>query len=150
MKIYFGFTVAGDRSSLAAARRMVELLEDLGHEVLTRHLVQDDAGESDRRIGPRDVYERDLAWLSQCDLFIGEVSGSSFGLGFEAGYLLGATEKRVVLLYRSEAEKKISLMITGNTHPRCTLASYESAEEAEAILRRVTSPGRVVPVSRVE
>jgi hypothetical protein len=39
-----------------------------------------------------------MAWLQQCDLFIAEVSGSSFGLGFETGYLLGATNKRVILL----------------------------------------------------
>jgi hypothetical protein len=39
MKVYFGFTVAGDRSSVEVARRLVELLESMGHEVLTRHLV---------------------------------------------------------------------------------------------------------------
>ncbi len=137
MKIYFGFTVAGDRSSLSAARRMVDVLEELGHEVLTRHLVTDDAGESDRRLGPREVYERDLAWLCQSDLFVAEVSGSSFGLGFEAGYVLGATNKRVILLYKTEAEKKISLMITGNTHPRCTLVPYAGIEEAESFLREL-------------
>ena len=38
MKIYFGFTVAGDRSAIDTARRAVELLEEYGHEVLTRHL----------------------------------------------------------------------------------------------------------------
>lgn len=46
MKIYFGFTVAGDRSSLGMAKRVVQLLEELGHEVLTRHLVDDDAWET--------------------------------------------------------------------------------------------------------
>jgi nucleoside 2-deoxyribosyltransferase len=135
MKIYFGFTVAGDRSSLAAARRMVHLLENLGHEVLTRHLVSDNAGESDRRLGPREVYERDLAWLCQADVFVAEVSGSSFGLGFEAGYVLGGTQKQVVLLYRSDTESRISLMITGNTHPRCTLVPYSDIGEAEDFLR---------------
>jgi len=55
MKIYFGFTVAGERSGLEAARRIVHLLEKLGHEVLTRHLVKDDAWEADRRISARDV-----------------------------------------------------------------------------------------------
>lgn len=145
MKIYFGFTVAGDRSSLAAARRIVQLLEEQGHEVLTRHLVDDDAREADRRIGARGVYGRDLAWLEQCDIFIAEVSGSSFGLGFEAGYLLGATEKPVVLLYRAEVEFKISLMITGNTHPRCTLLRYSGIEEAEGLLaRRLAAAGSQV------
>src|SRR5229473_3145022 len=115
MKIYFGFTVAGDRSTLDTARKVVQLLGELGHEVLTRHLVSDNAWEADRLIGPEDVYRRDMAWLQECDVFIAEVSGSSFGLGFETGYLLGATAKKVMLLYRLDLAKKISLLITGNT-----------------------------------
>src|SRR5277367_5227170 len=136
MKIYFGFTVAGDRSAIETARRVVRLLEDWGHEVLTRHLVADNAWEADRQISPRDVYRRDMAWLEQCDLFIAEVSGSSFGLGFEAGYLLGATTKKVVLLYRRDMERKVSLLITGNTHANCTLAPYDTVEEVEQFIVR--------------
>src|SRR4029077_14880342 len=131
MKIYFGFTVAGDRSGIHTARIVVQLLEKLGHEVLTRHLVNDDAWEADRSISPQDVYRRDMAWLEQCDLFIAEVSGSSLGLGFEAGYLLGATNKKVILLYRRELEQKVSLLISGNSHANCTLMSYGSVEEVE-------------------
>jgi hypothetical protein len=41
----------------------------------------------------------------------------------------------VVLLYRRELEKKVSLLIIGNTHPNCTLAPYASAEEAEGFIR---------------
>ena len=135
MKIYFGFTVAGDRSSLETARAMVRLLEQSGHEVLTRHLVEDDPGLADRALGPREVYERDLCWLEQSDIFIAEVSGSSFGLGFEAGFTLGATGKRAILFYRKEAEGRISLLITGNNHPRCTLVPYSKTEEIETVLR---------------
>jgi nucleoside 2-deoxyribosyltransferase len=134
MKIYFGFTVAGDRSTIDAARRVVQLLEKLGHEVLTRHLVEENAWEADRTIGPQDVFRRDMAWLDRCDLFIAEVSGSSFGLGFETGYLLGSTNKKVVLLYRRELEKRVSLLITGNTHPNCSLLPYTTVEEAEELI----------------
>jgi hypothetical protein len=134
MKIYFGFTVAGDRSAIDTARRVVRLLEDLGHEVLTRHLVDDNAWEADRRISAQDVYRRDMAWLEQCELFIAEVSGSSFGLGFETGYLLGATNKRVILLYRREAENKVSLLISGNSHANCTLMPYTTVEEVEKFI----------------
>ena len=134
MKIYFGFTVAGDRSSLTTARSIVEMLEALGHVVLTKHLVQDDAWEKDRLITPQQVYQRDLRWLTECDLLMAEVSGSSFGLGFETGYLLGATDKDAVLFYRRDVEKKISLLITGNTHPRCTLVPYSDLKEIEAFI----------------
>jgi 2'-deoxynucleoside 5'-phosphate N-hydrolase len=131
MKIYFGFTVAGDRSSVTTAARIVELLEELGHEVLTRHLIREDAWQADRSISPQEVYLRDMTWLKQCDLFVAELSGSSFGLGFETGYLLGATEKKVVLFYRRAVETKISLLITGITHPNCSLVPYSHFDEVE-------------------
>jgi nucleoside 2-deoxyribosyltransferase len=135
MKIYFGSTVAGDRSSVVAATKIVELLTELGHEVLTRHLVREDAWQADRSISPQEVYRRDMTWLKQCDLFVAEVSGSSFGLGFETGYLLGATDKKVVLFYRRAVETKISLLITGITHPNCSLVPYSHLDEIEDWIR---------------
>ncbi|MGA3324074.1 MAG: nucleoside 2-deoxyribosyltransferase [Terriglobia bacterium] len=144
MKIYFGFTVAGDRSTLETARSMVRWLEGLGHEVLTRHLVSDDARAADRLLGPQAVYRRDMAWLRECDLFIAEVSGSSFGMGFEAGYLLGATQNKIILFYSLTSRDKISFIITGNTHPNCTLVPYSTLAEVEAFLKthvgRAASP----------
>jgi hypothetical protein len=94
MKIYFGFTVAGDRSAVMVARKIVGILEEMRQEVLARHLVEENAWEADRSIVPKEVYLRDMKWLEQCDMFMAEVSGSSFGLGFEAGYLLGATTRK--------------------------------------------------------
>jgi len=146
MKIYFGFTVAGDRSAIATAKAVVEMLEAGGHVVLTKHLLQDDAWAADRLIPPQQVYERDMKWLQECDYFIAEVSGSSFGLGFETGYLLGSTNKPVTLFYKREAEKKISLLITGNTHARCTLVPYGDLEEVKAF----TSSRFVVSSAQIE
>ena len=71
--------------------------------------------------------------LQQCDISVADVSGSSFGLGFESGYLLGATAKKVILLYRLDLERKVSLLITCNTHSNCTLAPYSTVWEVEAL-----------------
>ncbi|MGD0697628.1 MAG: hypothetical protein ABSB82_22625 [Terriglobia bacterium] len=76
-----------------------------------------------------------MTWLQQCDLFLAEVSGSSFGLGFEAGYLPGATAKKVLLFYRLELKEKISLLITGNTHSKCTLMPYSSTAEVQTFIK---------------
>jgi 2'-deoxynucleoside 5'-phosphate N-hydrolase len=97
--------------------------------------VNDDAWEADRSISPQDVFRRDMGWLDECDLFIAEVSGSSFGLGFETGYLLGATDKKVMLLYRRDVEKRVSLLISGNTHTNCILVPYSNLEEVENFIR---------------
>src|SRR5260370_36285342 len=72
MQIYFGFTVAGDRSAVTAARKIVGILEEMRHEVLTRHLVEDNAWEADRSLTPREVYLRGMKWLDQCDIVIAE------------------------------------------------------------------------------
>jgi nucleoside 2-deoxyribosyltransferase len=135
MKIYFGFTVAGDRSAVMVARKIVGILEEMRHEVLTRHLVEDNAWEADRSITPKEVYLRDINWLEQCDMFIAEVSGSSFGLGFETGYLLGTTAKKVILFYRRDVESKISLLITGITHPNCRIVPYSDLNEVAVWIR---------------
>src|SRR5262249_37734504 len=82
-------------------------------------------------IPAQQVYQRDMKWLEQCDLFLAEVSGSSFGLGFEAGYLLGGSSKRVILFYKREIAHKISLLITGNSHPNCVLVPYTDVVELE-------------------
>jgi hypothetical protein len=69
--------------------------------VLTSHLVLDDAWEADRSVAPQNIFARDMTWLAQCELFVAEVTGSSFGLGFETGHLLGATAKKTILLFLS-------------------------------------------------
>lgn len=139
MKIYFGFTLAGDPSGLVAARKIVDVLQGMGHEVLTAHLLGKDAWEAERRITPSDVCRRDTNWLSGRDKFLAEVSGSSFGLGFETGYHLGATKKRVVLFYQRDVEQKISLLITGTIHTNCRLVPYSRIEELDALVRNSLS-----------
>ena len=136
MKIYLGFTVAGSRSSVEAAKKILNVLQSLGHEVLTSHLVRADAWEADRSVTPQKIFARDMAWLAQCELFVAEVTGSSFGLGFETGYLLGATAKKTILFFERDAAHRISLLITGNTHANCVLAPYSQLRELEELVRR--------------
>ena len=143
MMVYFGFTVAGSRSSVEAAKKIVEVLQSMGHEVLTSHLLREDAWEGDRRLPPQEVFARDMRWLAQCDIFIAEVSGSSFGLGFETGYLLGATPKKSILFYERAVERMISLLIVGNTHSNCILAPYSRLDELEELVRTCVSQQKI-------
>ena len=135
MKVYFGFTVAGSRSSVEAAKKIVGILESMGHQVLTSHLLRENAWETDRRLPPQEVFARDMRWLAECDIFMADVSGSSFGLGFETGYLLGGTLKKTILFYDRALERKISLLIVGNTHPNCMLVPYAGLDGLEELVR---------------
>jgi nucleoside 2-deoxyribosyltransferase len=134
MKIYLACTVRGDRSAVAAARRVGAGLAAAGHEVLTAHLLDDDVERAEGRLADVEVFERDLAWLNACDVLVAEASGSSFGVGFEVGYVLSraaASGQHVLLLYDAARRPSVSRMITGNTHPACRVFAYQSQEDLE-------------------
>jgi hypothetical protein len=131
MNIYLACTVRGDRGAVEALRALCGRLEAGGHTVLTKHLLDDNVDQAETALTPRAVYERDLAWLEGCDVLIADASGSSYGVGFEVGYVLGraaGTNQRVVLLYRADREDKISRLIAGTSHPRCTTIRYDDSE----------------------
>jgi nucleoside 2-deoxyribosyltransferase len=137
MKIYLACTVRGDRGGVLAGRVICARLQHHGHEVLTTHLLADDVDAAESRLAADDVYRRDLEWLTSCDVLVAEASGSSYGVGFEVGYVLGraqATGQRVVLLHDVARRDKVSRLITGNCDAACTTFGYSSVEELTAFI----------------
>jgi Nucleoside 2-deoxyribosyltransferase len=166
MTIYLACTVRGDRGGVLAGRAIGARLQHHGHVVLTMHLLAEDVEAAESQLSEADVYRRDLDWLSRCDVLVAEASGSSYGVGFEVGYVLGrahrpvenvsvatssvegprvqgaASGQRVVLLYDAARRDKISRLITGNRNARCTTFGYSSIEELMAIIdREFATPG---------
>ncbi len=145
MNIYLACTVRGNRDALEATRALADLLERHGHTVLTRHLLEDDVEAVESALTERDVFERDLKWLAASDLVVAEASGSSFGVGFEVGYVLGRAEQtgqRVLLLYSASRRSFVSRLISGNAHEACTTYQYNDAAD---LLRFVD--GYLTPVA---
>jgi nucleoside 2-deoxyribosyltransferase len=130
--IYLACTVRGDRGAIDVSRALADALERMGHTVLTRHLLSDDPDRDEARLTERDVYERDVRLLESSDVLIAEASGSSYGVGFEVGYVLGrsaGTGQRVLLLYDQQRRGRVSRLIVGNTHPACTTYPYRNAAD---------------------
>jgi len=135
VKIYFATTVLGDRSRVADARRLVVALQEMGHEVLTEHLFVDNAFENDSQLEPEAIFDRDVAWLRSADAVIVEASGSSFGIGFETGFTLGALDVPLYLLYDAARFDQISRMAVGLRHERARVVPYENFEQALDFIR---------------
>jgi 2'-deoxynucleoside 5'-phosphate N-hydrolase len=130
--IYLACTVRGDRGALRITRLLADLLEQLGHTVLTRHLLLDDVETQEGQLSERAVFERDLRWLEAADVLIAEASGSSYGVGFEVGYVIGRaaqTNQRVLLLYDAARRPFVSRLIAGNTHPACMTYPYRDTDD---------------------
>jgi hypothetical protein len=70
---------------------------------------------------------------------VAEASGSTYGVGFEVGYVLGQasrTGQRVLLLYDRNRRHAISRLITGNCDDNCTAFGYASLEELLALMEQ--------------
>jgi hypothetical protein len=140
MKIYLACTVRGDRGGVAAGRAIAARLQEHGHDVLTTHLLADDVDEAESALTPADVFRRDLEWLDTCEALVAEASGSSYGVGFEVGYVLGRaaqTGQQVVLLYDAARRDKVSRLIAGNCHDGCTTVEYGSLDELTRAVDRL-------------
>jgi 2'-deoxynucleoside 5'-phosphate N-hydrolase len=133
VKIYFAGSIRGGRDDAAVYEAMIVWLRSFG-DVLTEH-VGDPALSERGDDGPRDryIHDRDMAWLSSCDLVIAEVTTPSLGVGYELGWatILG---KPVLCLYRTiSAGQQLSAMIAGS--PGIQTASYSSLDEAKVTVR---------------
>lgn len=143
MNIYLACTVRGDRGAIAALRTLADSLEQMGHTVLTRHLLADDVERAESALSERAVYDRDIHWLTSADLVIADASGSSYGVGFEVGYVLGRSEasgQRVLLVYDASRRDRVSRLITGNCHPSCATYAYTDAEDLQRFVGGFVAP----------
>lgn len=139
MRIYLACTVRGDRGTVATARHIHECLVRLGHEVLTAHLLDDNVDTAEDRLGDRDVFSRDLAWLESADAVVAETSGSSYGVGFEVGYTMGRAAQfgqRVLVLFDAARRGRVSRLISGMDDPRAKVLAYERADDIAPFLER--------------
>jgi len=127
MNIYFACSITGGREFESIYQEIVAALTKDGHEIPTSHLAKSEAVENERLLTPRDVYERDVNWINNCDALVAEVSIPSHGVGYEIGFALNIG-KPVLCLHHKE--RKVSKMITGNPDPALTVCSYSSIEEA--------------------
>lgn len=139
MQIYLACTVRGERSGVLAGRAICERLLQHGHEVPTTHLLADDVDRAEAALTEAQVYQRDLDWLSRCEVLVAEASGSSYGVGFEVGYVTGRsseTGQRVLLVYDAARRDAVSRLITGNCDRACTAFAYQTIDELVAFIDR--------------
>jgi hypothetical protein len=143
VRVYLACTVRGHRGGLLAARAVADRLRALGHEVLTSHLLEDGVEQAEAALSEREVFERDRRWLDDCDALVAEASGSSYGVGFEVGYVTGraaATGQRVLVLYDATRRGQVSRLVSGYGNGRSVSLAYESIEQVAALVEAHFGP----------
>jgi nucleoside 2-deoxyribosyltransferase len=131
MKIYFSCSITGGRNDQSIYLSLVDYLLKGGHDVPTAHLASADVLSLEAVTADREVFERDVNWVTQCDALIAEVSTPSHGVGYEIA-LACSLNKPILCCYREG--RKVSKMLLGNSHPRMETKSYSTSEEALALV----------------
>jgi len=132
MNIYFACSITGGREFEPVYQAITRALLADGHAVPTAHLADTEVKALEAVVNPRQVYERDVAWIRACDALVAEVSTPSHGVGYEVAFALNLG-KPVLCIYREG--QAVSKMLTGNTHVRMQMKTYREAGEAVEIVR---------------
>lgn len=124
MKVYFGASITLDRNLLPVYTEVVNQIESLGHEVISKHVIDPKLtkGEWEKKYDPAEVFKKEIKRLDKADVMVAEVSAPSWGTAFLMEHAL-KKGKPVVALFYEDAKREVSMMIKG--HPQLFVENYD-------------------------
>jgi len=134
MKIYFAVSIRGGRDLLPLYKKIADLILAHGHSITNAHVILDNVMDRENVMDPLEIYERDMQWMDDADLVIGEVTTTSLGVGYELGRAV-EKKKKIYCFYNKTKEDSISMMIRGNS--RMTVKPYESEGECLSEIMKI-------------
>ncbi len=135
MKIYFAASIRGGRERAKVYPAIVEVLEDMGHVVLTGMFANQDLNDNEGTDPDKSsefIYQRDIKWLDEADAVVAEVTQPSLGVGYEIAWAENAG-KKIICLFWSQPNIKLSAMIEGS--PKINVIYYKNIKEVKIKLK---------------
>lgn len=128
-KIYFAGAIRGGRENAEIYAQMIKKLKEK-YIVLTEHVGNEKLLSNEKFMTYEQIYERDKAWLDECDVLVAEVSTPSLGIGYELAYVekLG---KPIICIVKEETGNKLSAMVAGNKN--FTIIKYNNLEVLDKV-----------------
>ncbi len=130
MKIYLAGSIRGGRDDKELYNSIITMLKNFG-TVLTEHIGDQNLLATGENLSDTEIFERDMNWIKESDIVVAEVTTPSLGVGYELGQA-EAMKKPVLCIYRHIDGKRISAMISGNSH--FETAVYSNVENARQIV----------------
>ncbi len=123
-KVYFAGSIRGGRVDATLYHRIIEYIQ-LTDTVLTEHVGSSTLNLVEQgRSRDALIYDRDTAWLRECDVVIAECTCPSLGVGYELAYAehLG----KPIHIFYNKSKTQLSAMLTGD--PYFQIYPYEKEE----------------------
>ncbi len=131
MKIYFAGSIRGGRDFAADYQKIIHYLSGFGI-VLTEHIANEELLSHEVLLTDKQIHDRDIAWLEECDCLIAEVTQASMGVGYELATAL-FLKKPVLCLFNTSHGFKLSAMIAGQI--KFTTINYKDLDEVYAAIQ---------------
>ncbi len=120
------------RVTQAELRKIPDIIEELGFELISRHQTQEDFIRSESRLTERQIHDRDYRWLVDADSVIAEITNPSLGVGAEIADAIHL-EIPVLAVYKREYDDQISAYIRGKAGVVCR--AYSDHEGLKEVIR---------------
>ncbi len=116
MQVYFGASISRYRKLLPVYQSIVAIIEDLGHTVLSKHVIQEKTTKGDwqKQYCPQELFYRELHRLQRADVLVAEVTTPSWGTAFLIEAAI-QNHKPLLCLYYGLDERSVPLMLRGHT-----------------------------------
>lgn len=135
MKIYFLGAISGLDKYKKNYQKEVRILEKLGHNVVSDHILERDKDKTETFVIKNDVdyFEFMSSRIKSSDLVVADISFPTANIGFEISHAL-SNNVPVIALYSAEKGNKVIPLLVGNQSDLLKLCSY-SDETLERILK---------------
>ncbi len=111
MRIFFAGSIRSGRSLLSVYKRIIQLLKNQGHTIVSEHVASSKLEEAEEVLTEEEIFSSDIRFIDECDCLVAEVTIPSTGVGYEICYAV-SKGKRVLCLYKDGAN--VSAMVLGN------------------------------------
>ncbi|MFC1600485.1 nucleoside 2-deoxyribosyltransferase [Patescibacteria group bacterium] len=128
MKIYLAGSIAGGREFEKGIKIISEILESMGHVVMTKDNVVANEMKTNPTRTLRDrkwMMKRDKGWIRDCDAFVAEVSTYSHGVGYEHAYAESLGKPILLLRHKTLKGNKYSAFLDGTSHKKFMFSFYD-------------------------
>jgi nucleoside 2-deoxyribosyltransferase len=142
MKIYLAGAIAGGREFERGIRVIANILEELGHDVMTkRNVVENEIKNATHRTlnDRKKIMKRDKGWIKKCDAFIAEVSTYSHGVGYEHSYAESLGKPVLLLRHKSLKGKKYSAFLDGTGYKKFMFSFYDEKNIQNVLKKFITA-----------
>ena len=129
-KIYFACSIRGGRHDAELYRQLVEHIKTKAI-VLSEIFADGTLTPSGSPGASTDIYAKDMAWVTEADAIIAEVTNPSLGVGYEIAKA-ETMGKPVLALFRDDGTRKLSAMIDGS--PSTDVVRYKDVDEALRVI----------------